>query len=337
MKYSSIGIQGIGYNLPERVVTNKDIENYIGLEEEQVEFYTGITERRWADDIEAFSDFAIKAAKEAIEDSGVLAEEIQLLVVATGSGDFYSPAPGALIQHELGLKNAMVLNMNQACAAPNYALATAMRFIMCGTYDKALVVTGDCTSRMLDSKENLFMGFIGDGASAVVLGKLKEGKTGILSEHFDSDGKFFYGSGLFNRGSRIPREENGEGKDFFVTQGEIVGILLPKVITWFKESLYACLEKADMTLEEVDFFSPHPAALSQMEAQMDAIGVGLEKTHVVTDMYGHSGAGSAFIILKEAVKANKLNPGDHIFQFGNAAGFQWAGMLMRWCDKEDFL
>lgn len=95
MKYSSIGIQGIGYNLPERVVTNKDIENYIGLEEEQVEFYTGITERRWADDTEAFSDFAIKAAKEAIEDSGVLAEEIQLLVVATGSGDFYSPAPGA--------------------------------------------------------------------------------------------------------------------------------------------------------------------------------------------------------------------------------------------------
>ncbi|GAU79285.1 3-oxoacyl-ACP synthase III family protein [Fusibacter sp. 3D3] len=337
MNYASIGIQGIGYSIPDRIVTNKDIENLIGLEEEQVAFYTGVKERRWANENEAFSDFAIKAGQAAIEDSGVSKEEINLLIVATGSGDFFSPATGSLIQHELGLENALVLNLNQACAASNYALATAIRYMIDGTYDKALVVTGDCTSRMLNAEENLFMGFIGDGASAVVLGKLKAGFSGFLSEHFDSDGKFFYGSGLFNRGSRVPRAEQGEGKDYFITRSEIVGVLLPRVITWFTTSLDECLRKANLKRTDVNFYSPHPAAISQLEAQLDAIGESLEKTHIVTDMYGHSGAGSAFIILKEAVQNNKIKPGDYIFQFGNAAGFQWAGMLLRWCDKNEFI
>ncbi|MEA4962229.1 3-oxoacyl-ACP synthase III family protein, partial [Lutispora sp.] len=150
MLYSSIGIQGIGYSVPERRATNKDIQSMMGLPEDQILFYTGITERRWANENEAFSDFAIKAATEAIEDSGVSPEDIHLLIVATGSGDFFSPASGSLIQHELGLKNVLVLNINQACAAPNYAIATAVRYLISGTYDKALIVTGDCTSRMLN-------------------------------------------------------------------------------------------------------------------------------------------------------------------------------------------
>lgn len=336
MDYSSIGIQGIGYCVPEKIVTNKDIEEMTGLAEDKVLFYTGLKERRWAADHEAFSDFAVAAAKEAMEDAGVSPDEIKLVIVATGSGDFFSPAPGCLIQHELGLKEALVLNLNQACAAPNYAMATAIRFMMDGSYDKALVVCGDVTTRMLNPKVNLFVGAIGDAASAVVLGKLKDGYQGFLSEYFDSDGQYFYGSGLFNRGSRVPRESLGEGKDYFITRDEIGGIILPNVIKWFKTSFYKCLERANLKQEDIGFISPHPAAMSQITAQLQSIKEKIEKTHIVTDVYGHSGGGTAFIVLKEALKAGKLKPGDYVFNFGNGAGFQWGGMLFRWCEKEEF-
>ncbi|SKC76414.1 3-oxoacyl-ACP synthase III family protein [Maledivibacter halophilus] len=337
MNYSSVGIQGVGYSVPERRVTNEDIEKMTGLDKEKVKFFTGLEERRWANDKEAFSTFGVSAAKEALEDAKVDPKDVNLLIVATGSGDFFSPAIGCLIQHEVGLENAFVLNLNQACAAPNYALATAIRFIIDGTYNKALVICGDVTTRMLNPNENLFVGAIGDGASAVVLGKLKDGKKGFISEHFDSDGKYYYGSGLFNNGSRVPREELGEGKNYFITRDEIAGIILPNVIKWFKTCLNECLAKANLKQEDIDFISPHPAALSQIIAQLQSIKEDLSKTHIVTDLYGHSGGGTSFIVLKEALKLGKLEPGDIVYNFGNGAGFQWGGMIFRWCDKNDFL
>jgi len=337
MDYSSVGIQGIGYCVPEKRITNEDVVNMTGLDKEKIEFFTGLKERRWANDEEAFSTFATAAAKQALNDAGISPKDIKLLVVATGSGDFYSPAIGCLIQHEVGLENAFVLNLNQACAAPNYALATAIRFMIDGTYDKALVICGDVTTRMLSPHENLFVGFLGDAASAVVLGKLKDGKKGFISEHFDSDGRYFYGSGLFNWGSRVPREELGEGKEYFITRDEIAGILLPNIIKWFKTSFQKCLEKAELKQEDIDFISPHPAAMSQIIAQLQSIKENLDKTHIVTDLYGHSGGGTTFIVLKEALKHGKLKPGNLIFNFGNGAGFQWGGMIFRWCDKDEFI
>lgn len=337
MNYSSVGIQGIGYCVPEKRITNDDVVNMTGLDKEKVEFFTGLEERRWANHEEAFSTFGIAAAKEALDDAGVSPRDIRLLIVATGSGDFYSPAVGCLIQHELGLENAFVLNLNQACAAPNYALATAIRFMIDGTYDKALVICGDVTTRMLSRHENLFVGFLGDAASAVVLGKLKDGKKGFISEHFDSNGRYFYGSGLFNWGSRVPREELGEGKEYFITRDEIAGILLPNIIKWFKISFHSCLEKGNLKQEDINFISPHPAAMSQIIAQIESINENLSKTHLVTDLYGHSGGGTTFIVLKEALKNGKLKPGDLIYSFGNGAGFQWAGMIFRWCDRDEFI
>ncbi|WP_432402604.1 3-oxoacyl-ACP synthase III family protein [Wukongibacter sp. M2B1] len=337
MNYSSVGIQGVGYCVPEGRTTNKDIEDMTGLSEEKVKFFTGLDERRWANDEEAFSSFAIPAAKKALADAGVSPKDIKLLVVATGSGDYFSPAIGCLIENEVGLENAFVLNLNQACAAPNYALATAIRFMIDGTYDKALVICGDVTTRMLSKHENLFVGFTGDAASAVVLGKLKDGKRGFISEHFDSDGRYFYGSGLFNRGSRVPREDFDEGKDYFITRDELAGIVLPNIIKWFKTSFNKCLEKADLKQDDINFISPHPAAMSQIIAQLQSIKEDLNKTHIVTDLYGHSGGGTAFIVLKEASKLGKLKPGDLVFNFGNGAGFQWGGMIFRWCNKDDFI
>ncbi|SNT01297.1 3-oxoacyl-[acyl-carrier-protein] synthase-3 [Anaerovirgula multivorans] len=332
----SVGIQGVGYYVPDQVITNEDVERLTSVPAEKVKLILSVDERRWVNDDEALSDIAVKAGEAALKDAGVSPEEIGLLILGTGSSDFYCPPSGCQVQHRLGLKNAMLLNINQACATPIFCLSTAARFVADGTYKKALVICGDISSRFLNFSENLLAGALGDAASAVVLGKLKDGYKGFLSEHFDADGEHFDASGLFAFGSRIPREEFGEGKPYPIVKNEKMNFLIPEIINWFRGSFDICLERAGLTKDDLDFVAPHPAAIPQIYMQLDSAGISYDKNLIVTDKIGHSGGGSMFIILHEAREVGMIKPGSKIFCFGNGAGFNWGGILFRWCDSSEF-
>lgn len=334
--YSSIGIKGIGYSVPERVVSNEEIAAYCGYDLDVVSDFTLIEERRWATDDQAFTDFAIDAARKAMEDAGVAAEEIKILIVATSSDDYYNPRSGAYIQHVLGLKDPFVLNIDQSCAGPIYALSAGAHLMNGMKADHALVIAGDCGIRMVEKPGNLLLGTGGDGCGAVVLGRLKKGKQGFLSECFGSAGEFYKNFGIYNFGSRIPRKELNEGNERY-TASEDGNIILFRVLKWFKTSFKSCLKEAGLKMEDVSFISPHPAAISQIKLQMRAIKADMEKTNLVSRHFGHSGGGTHFIILQESLKEKRIKAEDIVFMFGNGSGFLWGGILIKWCDKADFI
>ncbi|MCK4258981.1 MAG: ketoacyl-ACP synthase III [Halanaerobiales bacterium] len=334
--FEKAGIQGLGYYVPEKVVTNEDIEKLTGVSASKVELILAVKERRWVSDGQALSDLAVKAGEAALKDAGVSPEEIGLLILGTGSNDYYCPASGCQVQHRLGLKNTMVINMNQACAAPIFALATAARFVADGTHKKALVICGDVSSRFLSFEENLLVGALGDAASAAVIGQLKDRAKGFLSESFNANGEHYDASGIYSMGSKIPTEE-WEGKPYGVNNDEKMGVLIPMIIDWFANSFTNCLDRAGLKQEEIDFIAPHPAAIPQIYQQLDSIDAGYDKNLIVTDMIGHSGGGSMFIILKEARERGMIKPGNNVFCFGNGAGFNWGGIMFRWCDKSEFV
>lgn len=334
--YHTVGIKGIGYSVPERTVSNEEVAALCGYDVDIVRDFTLIEERRWATDDQSFSDFAIDAARKAMEDAGVTAEDIKIVVVATSSDDYYNPRSGAYIQHVLGIKDPFVLNIDQSCAGPIYALSVGVHLMNGMHGDHALIITGDCGMRKVEKKGNLLMGTGGDGCGAVVLGRLKEGKQGFLSECFGSAGEFFKNFGIYNFGSRIPRKELNEGNELF-TASEDGNIILFRVLKWFKTSFKTCLKEAGLSMEDVSFISPHPAAISQVKLQMKAIKADMEKTNLVSRHFGHSGGGTHFIILKESLEEKRIKAGDAVFLFGNGSGFLWGGILFRWCEKADFI
>lgn len=335
--YKSIGIQGIGYATGSRVVSNKEISELSGIDENIIQLTSGLVERRWALEHESFSTFAIEAGRKAIEDAGIIPEEIDLLIIGTTMDDYVVPASGCLIQHELGLGKAMVVNTNEGCAAPIYTLSVAGHIMNSNSQIRhALVICGDVGSRILNYEQNIMTGMLADGASAVVLGRLKEGYEGFLAEQFEASGQYFYGSGIFGKGCRIPQP--GEpSSELFIMNTEVTGSILVEVMKWFKESFYSCIEMAGVEKKDVKLISPHTANIGQIKNQLDAIDEDITKTHIVTDRLGHCGGGTQFIVFKEARKANKIKNGDIVFSFGNASGFQHGGILFRWNDKENFV
>lgn len=335
--YKTIGIRGLGYQMGSKVISNEEIAKLTGIDENIIKLTSGLTERRWALENESFSTFAIEAGKKAIDDAGILPEEIDLLVVGTASDDYFCPASGCLLQHKLELKDVMVINTNEACAAPIYALSIAGHIMNSNTKIRhALVICGDIGSRFLNYEQNIMAGMLSDGASAVVLGRLKEGNEGFLAEQFNSAGEYFFGSGVFGKGSRIPQP--GEpSSEKFIMNTEVTGTILVEVMKWFKESFNSCIDMAGINKEDVTLISPHTANIGQIKNQLDAIGADFSKAHIVTDKLGHCGGGTQFIVFKEARNENKIKNGDIIFVFGNASGFQHGGILFKWNDRENFI
>ena len=231
----------------------------------------------------------------------------------------------------------MVINTNEGCAAPIYTLSVAGHIMNSNNEIRhALVICGDVGSRILKYEQNIMTGMLSDGASAVILGRLKDGYEGFLAEQFDAAGQYFFGSGVFGRGCRIPQP--GEpSSELFVMNTEVTGSILVEVMKWFRESFYKCIEIAGVKKEDVKLISPHTANIGQIKNQLDAINEDYSKAYIVTDHIGHCGGGTQFIVFKEARKANRIKNGDIVYAFGNASGFQHGGILFRWNDKENFV
>jgi 3-oxoacyl-[acyl-carrier-protein] synthase-3 len=315
-------LSGIGMCVPEKVLTNADLEKMVDTSDEWIFSRTGIRERRIAAEGESTGDFAAGAAKEALQVARLAPEDVELLIVATCTGDTNAlPATATWIQEKLGVKNAAAYDLSAACAGFAYAVDAAHQYLATGRYNNVLVVGAETMTRIVDWKDRNTCVLFGDGAGAVVMTPC-EWPGGVLSSITGADGTgacklYVPGAGT--------REPNGspylymEGKEVYRFAVEIMG-----------EAAIQALKKAGLTPEDVDLFVPHQANIRIIEAAAKRMNLPPEKVFVNVEKYGNTSAASIPIALYEAWHSGRLSQGDTIVTVGFGAGLTWGANVLKW-------
>ncbi|GAB3789883.1 beta-ketoacyl-ACP synthase III [Virgibacillus kimchii] len=308
-----VGVLGTGHYVPSKVVTNKDLEKIVDTTDEWIRTRTGIEERRFADDEVTTSDMAFHAARQALEDSAIAAEDIDLILVATVTPDTAFPSVACIIQDRLGANNAAAMDVGAACAGFMYAMVTAKQFIETKAYKHVLVVGAEKLSPILNWEDRSTCVLLGDGAGAVVMSEVSEDR-GILS--FELGAKGSGGKDLF---------QNKEG--YFEMNGREV---FKFAVRQMPESTVHVIEKAGYSKEDVDFLVPHQANIRIMEAARERLGISKDRMAVTINKYGNNSSASIPMALSQSVKDGKIKDNDYIVLVGFGGGLTWGAVSMRW-------
>lgn len=327
-----VGILGIGSFVPEKVMTNKDLEKIVDTNDEWIVDRTGIRERRIADADTATSDLATKAAERALAHAGVQASELDLIIVATATPDMFFPSVACLVQANLKATKAAAFDLAAGCSGFVYGMVTGSQFIKAGLYKKVLVIGAETLSRILDWSDRNTCVLFGDGAGAVVLGETQPG-CGILGVHLGADGA---GGDLLKLpagGSRIPAssESVSQRLHFVHMDGNEVFKFAIKVMG---EAAIAALEDAGLKPSEVDCLIPHQANIRIIQSAAKRLKLPMDKVFVNVDKYGNTSAASIPLALEEAVHSGRVKNNDTVVLVGFGAGLTWASCVIKWC-KED--
>lgn len=321
-------ITGTGSYLPERVMTNHELEKMVDTSHEWIVTRTGIEERRIVADDEATSDMATAAAQRALAMAGVEAEEIDLIVMATITGDYPWPATACIVQANLGARNAFAYDISAACSGFLYALSSANDHLLCGHGKKALVIGAETFSRSIDWTDRNTCILFGDGAGAVVL-EAVEGDSGILSCHLYSDGHFLKllyqpGFGAINP----PSVEGLEAKlPYLKMQGnEVFKVAVRSLTEVSKEALRA----NGYTSADVAQFIPHQANQRILEATTKRLKLTEQQSFINVNKYGNTSGATIPIAIDEAYHQGLLKEGDLILSAAFGGGFTWGSTLIRW-------
>lgn len=327
-------ISGVGHHVPENVVTNFDLEKKINTSDEWIRERTGIQERRFfTKGKDTVANMAAKAAKMALDRAGVKKEEIEMIIFATITSDYYFPGCGVLLQRELGLGNIPCMDIKNQCSGFIYALETADSFIKAGKYKTILVVGGEIQSSVLDySDEGRAVSVIfGDGAGVVVLQATEEEDKGVLSTHLHSDGTYAEELAILDPGSSRPERLYSEmtnlDKTFCYMNGSMV---FKHAVTKFPEVINEALDHNQKKVEDIDLLIPHQANLRISMAVGQRLGIADEKVYSNIQRYGNTTAASIPIAMSEAWEEGKLKGGDLLCLAAFGSGFTWASALIRW-------
>ncbi|SFG35631.1 3-oxoacyl-[acyl-carrier-protein] synthase-3 [Planifilum fulgidum] len=323
-----VGIIGTGSYLPEKVLTNKDLETMVDTTDEWIVSRTGIRERRIAAEEQASSDLAAEAARRALESAKVTADQLDLIIVATVTPDMMFPATACLLQDRLGAKKAAAFDLSAACSGFLYGIATASQFIQSGMYRYALVVGVDCLSKITNWEDRNTCVLFGDGAGAVVLGPVEEG-SGFLSFELGADGS---GGDLLKLpagGSRMPasRHTVDERLHTISMAGREVFKFAVRVMGNAAEE---ALSKAGMKKEDIDFLVPHQANIRIIDAAVERFGLSEEKVIVNLDRFGNMSSASIPVALDEAVHQGRIKKGDTLVLVGFGGGLTWGAAVLKW-------
>ncbi len=305
------GIVGIGRYLPEKVVTNKDLEKIMDTSDEWIRTMTGIEERRIAADDENTSDMAFEAAKKAIQDAGITAEEIDLILVATVTPDTPFPSVACRIQERLGAKKAAAMDVSAACAGFMYGIVTAKQFIESKVYKYVLVVGVEKLSKVTDWNDRNTAVLFGDGAGATIIGPVSENR-GILSFELGADGT----------GAKHLYQD-----EYIIMNGREV---FKFAVRQMGESCINVLEKAGLTKDDVDFLIPHQANIRIMEASRQRLELPVEKMSKTINKYGNTSAASIPISIVEDLEEGRIKDDDLIVMVGFGGGLTWGAIAIRW-------
>lgn len=321
-------ITGTGSAVPDKVLTNADLEAMVETTDEWIVTRTGIRERHIAGDGEFTSTFATKAAERALQMAGVAAEEIQLIIVATVTPDFPFPATACLVQKNLNASNAAAFDISAACSGFLYAISIVEKFIAAGSVSKALVIGAETLSRITDWTDRNSCVLFGDGAGAVVLEASTDGK-GILSTHIHSDGTYWELLHQPACGSRNPASNNvlDEKLTFIKMQGNEVFKLAVRAM---EDAANEALSVNGYTTSDIDLFISHQANRRIIDAIGKRLGLTQEQVYINLERYGNTSAASIPLALDEANRKGLVKDNQLILLDSFGGGLTWASALIRW-------
>ncbi len=317
-------IVATGSALPERVVTNADLEKLVDTSDEWIRSRTGIRERRVAAEGETTGDLAFRAARQALHDAGVKASELDMIVLGTTTPDLIFPATACLIQDWLGANGCAAFDVNAACSGFMYALGIADKFIRAGNAKKVLVVGAETLTRMVDWSERETCVLFGDGAGAVVLEASDE--PGVLATCLHADGG--YKDLLWNPVgvSAGFKDEKNHGVRINMSGREVFKVAVKTLDSLVGQTL----REAGMHEKDVDWLIPHQANLRIIEATAKRLGMSMDRVIVTVDKHANTSSGSVPLALDAAVRSGKVRRGQNLLLEAFGGGFTWASAMVRY-------
>lgn len=321
------GISGLGISIPEKVLTNRDLEKMIETTDEWIRTRTGIVERRIVEEGQTTLDLCIEAAGNALVSAGVQPEDLDLIIVATVTPDMIFPATACLLQDRLGANKAAAFDLEAGCSGFVYALVTGAQFISTGAYKKVLVVGAETLSKITDWEDRNTCVLFGDGAGACVLEPVEKG--GILGFDLGSDGAGGKFLDLPAGGSRLPASEDTVAQRLHYIRMDGNQVFKFAVKAMGKAALKA-LEMAGLSNEDIDLFIPHQANKRIIDAAGRKLGLPEEKVYMNLERYGNTSGASIPLALYEALNEGKVKKGDIIVLSGFGAGLSWAAAVLEW-------
>ncbi|HEY3897637.1 MAG TPA: beta-ketoacyl-ACP synthase III [Chthoniobacter sp.] len=324
----TVSIIGTGSYLPEKVLSNQELEKMVETSDEWIVTRTGISERRIAGDDEHTSDLAAKAAMSAIENAGISPEEIDLILVATVTPDMFFPSTACFVQAKIGAKNAACFDVSAACSGFLYAIEIAQQFITSHTYDTILVVGADKLSSIIDWTDRNTCVLFGDGAGAAVL-RHRGGGHGVISTFMASDGGLSDILYIPGGGSRFPMtKENADSRlNCIKMNGKET---YKHAVTSMLDATHKVLAEANLDPEDLACVIPHQANLRIIEAIADRMNLPIERFVVNLDRYGNTSAAAVAIALDEANRTGRMKVGDYVLLVVFGGGLTWASSVIQW-------
>jgi len=327
MSLKQAGIIGLGIHLPERILTNLDLEKMVDTTDEWIRTRTGVQERRIAKKGESASDLGRRAALAAIEDARLTPEAIDLIIVATITPDMVFPSTACMIQNKIGARCG-AFDLAAACSGFPYALAVAEGFVRSGMYKNILVVGAEVLSGFIDWKDRSTCVLFGDGAGAAVVSEANDGH-GIKATYLGADGSQGDLLKIPAGGSQTPPSEESvrSGQHYLKMQGSEIFKL---AVRRMDEAIEEVLKRGGLVAGQVDCVIPHQANLRILQAVSDRAHIPLEKIFVNVEKYGNMSSASTVVALYEAVKQRKIKKGSNVVLVAFGGGLTWASCLIKW-------
>ena len=324
----AVHIVGTGSYVPDRVLTNADLEKMVDTTDEWITTRSGIKERRIAPDWMCTSDMATEAARRAMDQAGVREDEIDLIICATITPDTPFPATACLIQKKLGAKRAAAFDVEAACSGFLYGLEIGQQFITSGTYNTVLVVGAEKLSTIVDWHDRNTCVLFGDGAGAAVLRSRGE-EHGILTTCMGADGSLADILLMPAGGARYPatKESVGAGMHYLKMDGKEV---FKNAITAMQTAAKEALRRCNLTIDDIKCVIPHQANIRILEVLADRLGAPMEKVYVNLHRYGNISAASVAIALDEAAREGRFQRGDLVLLIVFGSGLTWASCVIQW-------
>lgn len=317
-------IAGIGSFLPEKVVTNQDLEKTMDTSDEWIRERTGIKQRHIASADETTSFLGLIAAQRAMQDANVTAEDIDLIVVGTATPDKVFPSTACIIQRQLGVKGSAAFDVHAACSGFVYGLDIANRFIKTGGAKTAIVIGAETLSRITDWEDRSTAVLFGDGSGAVVLEAAEE--PGILATHIHSDGEYEELLHVPN-GVSVGYEDTRDGRSFIQMNGNAV---FKRAVATFDAIARETLADLDGKMSDIDWFIPHQANMRIIRAAAKRLGMPMERVIATVDEHANTSAASIPLALDQAVREGKVKRGDTLMFAAFGAGFTWGSVMLKY-------
>lgn len=325
----AIKIVGTGSYLPERILTNAELEKMVDTTDEWIYTRSGIRERRIARDDQATSDLSAEAARNALASAGIAAEEVDQIIVATITPDMMFPSTACFVQNQIGARHAHCFDVSAACSGFVYAMEVARQFISAGTIRTSIVIGAEKLSCFTDWTDRATCVLFGDGAGAVVLQAAEAGQRGIIANVMGSDGSLTDLLSIPGGGSRYPASPDSLAKrlHYMKMNGREV---FKHAVRAMSDAVQQVTARCGLTLNDLSLVIPHQANIRIIQSIAEHLGIPIEKVYVNVEQYGNMSAATVPVALDQAVRKGAIKRGDLVALVAFGGGFTWGATIMEW-------